>query len=59
VTPFLFLLIKVQLQFFRLKNLGTCIKRYYGLAKEIRYDMENNTTYVNHGNVLIHAIEKA
>ena len=57
VPPFLFLFIKVQPQFFRLKNLGTGIERYYGLTKEIRYHMENNTTYMVRGNILIHVIE--
>jgi hypothetical protein len=41
----------------RLKPLRTGIERYYGLAKENRYRMETNNTYMGHDNVLIHVIE--
>ena len=41
----------------RLKPLRTGIERYYGLAKENRYKMEKNNTYMGHDNVLVHVIE--
>ena len=41
----------------RLKKLRTGIERYYGLAKENRYHMEKNNSYMGQENVLIHVIE--
>ena len=41
----------------RLKTLRTGIERCYRLTNENRYHMENNNTYTDHDNVLIHTIE--
>jgi hypothetical protein len=40
-----------------LKPMRTGIERYYGLAKENRYRMEQHNTYVGRDNLLIHVTE--
>ena len=42
--------------FERLKILRAGIECYYGLTKESRYHLGNNSTYMGHDNVLIHVV---